>query len=120
MATLRQLRTRVASIKNIQRVTNAMQLVAAARMRRAQENIMAARPYAQQLDRVLQVRHPTAEQALRLMQGPLADILTHVGQLAMLRRFAGSSVPGENLYVAPIKAGRLGPDENTARRPMDD
>ncbi|MDA0710815.1 MAG: ATP synthase F1 subunit gamma [bacterium] len=54
MANLRQLRTRVASIKNIQRVTNAMQLVAAARMRRAQESITAARPYAQQLDRVLQ------------------------------------------------------------------
>ena len=54
MANLRQLRTRVASIKNIQRVTNAMQLVAAARMRRAQDAITAARPYAQQLDRVLQ------------------------------------------------------------------
>lgn len=54
MATLRQLRTRVASIKNIQSVTNAMQLVAAARMRRAQEAIAAARPYALQLDRVLQ------------------------------------------------------------------
>ena len=54
MATLRQLRTRVASITNIQSVTNAMQLVAAARMRRAQEAIAAARPYARQLDRVLQ------------------------------------------------------------------
>jgi len=54
VATLRQLRNRVASIKNIQRVTNAMQMVAAARMRRAQEGITAARPYAQHLDRVLQ------------------------------------------------------------------
>ena len=54
MATLRQLRSRVASVKNIQRVTNAMQMVAAARMRRAQEGITAARPYAQHLDRVLQ------------------------------------------------------------------
>jgi F-type H+-transporting ATPase subunit gamma len=54
VATLKQLRTSVASITNIQSVTNAMQLVAAARMRRAQELILAARPYAQQLDRVLQ------------------------------------------------------------------
>ena len=54
MATLRQLRTRVGSIQNIQRVTNAMQMVAAARMRRAQEAILAARPYAEQLDRMLQ------------------------------------------------------------------
>jgi F-type H+-transporting ATPase subunit gamma len=53
VATLRQLRTRVASISNIQRVTNAMQMVAAAKMRRAQDAIQAARPYAQQLDAVL-------------------------------------------------------------------
>lgn len=54
MATLRQLRTRVASVKNIQRVTNAMKMVAAAKMRRAQEAIAAARPYALQLERTLQ------------------------------------------------------------------
>ena len=54
MATLRQLRTRVGSVKNIQRVTNAMKLVAAAKMRKAQEAIVAARPYARQLDRILQ------------------------------------------------------------------
>jgi F-type H+-transporting ATPase subunit gamma len=54
MATLRQLRTRVASVRNIQRVTHAMQLVAAAKVRRAQESILAARPYAQQLARTVQ------------------------------------------------------------------
>lgn len=53
MATLRQLRTRVSSIQNIQKVTNAMQLVAAARMRKAQEDILAARPYADKLDSIL-------------------------------------------------------------------
>ena len=53
MATLRELRTRVASISNIQRVTNAMQMVAAAKMRRAQDAILAARPYAVQLDLLL-------------------------------------------------------------------
>lgn len=53
MATLRQLRTRVSSIQNIQKVTNAMQLVAAARMRKAQGDILAARPYAEKLDSIL-------------------------------------------------------------------
>ena len=53
MATLRELRTRVASITNIQRVTNAMQMVAAAKMRRAQDSIAAARPYAQRLEQIL-------------------------------------------------------------------
>ena len=53
MATLRQLRTRVSSIQNIQKVTNAMQLVAAARMRKAQDDILSARPYAEKLDSIL-------------------------------------------------------------------
>lgn len=53
MATLRQLRTRVASISNIQRVTNAMYMVAAAKMRRAQDAIESARPYAEQIDATL-------------------------------------------------------------------
>ena len=53
MATLKQLRTRVTSITNIQRVTNAMYMVAAAKMRRAQEAIESARPYAEQLDLTL-------------------------------------------------------------------
>ena len=61
MATLRELRTRVASITNIQRVTNAMQMVAAARMRRAQEAIVAARPYSQRLDRVLRALHQSVD-----------------------------------------------------------
>jgi F-type H+-transporting ATPase subunit gamma len=62
MANLRQLRTRVASIKNIQRVTHAMQLVAAARMRRAQDSILAARPYAEELESVLKKLSSSVEQ----------------------------------------------------------
>ncbi len=61
MATLRELRTRVASITNIQRVTNAMQMVAAAKMRRAQEAIAAARPYSQRLDQVLRALHQNVD-----------------------------------------------------------
>ena len=40
--------------------------------------------------------------AERLFQGPLADALTHIGQLAMLRRVAGSPVAGENFFVADV------------------
>ena len=53
MATLREIRRRIASIKNIEQVTDAMRVVAAARLRRAQENIMATRPYADKLNTVL-------------------------------------------------------------------
>ncbi len=47
----------------------------------------------------------------RLLQGPVADALTHVGQLAMLRRMAGCATKGENFYVAEIVPGRTGPDQ---------
>ena len=47
----------------------------------------------------------------RIFQGPIADALTHVGQLAMLRRLAGSPVRGENYFKAQIVAGRIGPQQ---------
>ena len=53
MATLREIRRRIASIQNIEQVTDAMRVVAAARLRRAQENITATRPYADKLNTIL-------------------------------------------------------------------
>lgn len=47
----------------------------------------------------------------RIFQGPIADSLTHIGQLALLRRAAGSPIAHENYYRADIAAGRLGPTE---------
>ena len=46
----------------------------------------------------------------RLFQGPVADALTHVGQLAMLRRLAGYPICGENYYVAEIATGQVSAD----------
>ena len=51
-----------------------------------------------------------------LFQGPVADALTHVGQLAMLRRVAGAPIRTENYAVAEIVAGRTGADQAAARR----
>jgi hypothetical protein len=45
----------------------------------------------------------------RMLQGPFADAMTHAGQLAMLRRLAGSPVPPENFIEAAIDPGNLGP-----------
>ena len=53
MATLREIRRRIASIQNIEQVTDAMRVVAAARLRRAQENIIATRPYAEKLNTII-------------------------------------------------------------------
>jgi hypothetical protein len=45
----------------------------------------------------------------QFLQGPLADALTHAGQLAMLRRFAGDPVPSENFIFANVSAENVGP-----------
>jgi hypothetical protein len=52
----------------------------------------------------------------RLFQGPIADALTHTGQLAMLRREAGCSMGGENYYVAEITAGRVGLEQPAPKK----
>src|SRR3989442_10548431 len=53
MANLQDLRRRVRSVRNMQKITKAMKMVAAARLRRAQERVVAARPYANTMMRVL-------------------------------------------------------------------
>ncbi|MDQ6855768.1 MAG: ATP synthase F1 subunit gamma [Candidatus Dormibacteraeota bacterium] len=53
MASLRDLRRRIRSVKNTQKITKAMELVAAAKMRRAQERVEAARPYAEEITNVI-------------------------------------------------------------------
>jgi hypothetical protein len=55
----------------------------------------------------------------RLFQGPIADALTHVGQLTMLRRISGEPIRGENYSRAKIEAGRVGADQETAKREFD-
>jgi hypothetical protein len=52
----------------------------------------------------------------KLFQGPVADALNHVGQLAMLRRLAGSPIKGENYFMADIAAGRCGLEQAAAKR----
>jgi hypothetical protein len=47
----------------------------------------------------------------KLFQGPVADALTHVGQIAILRRMAGAPVKGENYFKAVITVGRVGADQ---------
>ena len=54
MASLKELRNRIASVKSTQRITSAMKMVAAAKLRRAQEQVIAARPYAERMEGILQ------------------------------------------------------------------
>jgi hypothetical protein len=55
----------------------------------------------------------------KLFQGPVADALTHIGQIAMLRRLAGSPVRAENYFKADIAAGQVGARQAPPRREFD-
>ena len=62
----------------------------------------------QTFDAFLATGGPLHAPVEQLFQGPVADALTHVGQLSMLRRLSGSPIRGENFFVADIKAGKVG------------
>lgn len=69
MATLREIRSRINTVKNIQKITQAMKLVAAARLNKAQQRVQAARPYAEMMQQVMEqlstaageISHPLLE-----------------------------------------------------------
>jgi hypothetical protein len=73
----------------------------------------------QRLDAQLAEADPQGASVEQMFQGPIADALTHVGQLTLLRRLAGSPVRGENYLKAEIAAGRVGPGQEPARREFD-
>jgi len=55
----------------------------------------------------------------KLFQGPIADALTHVGQLTMLRRLADAPIRGESYFVAEIAVGRVGPEQAPPKKEFD-
>jgi hypothetical protein len=71
------------------------------------------------LDAYLASDAPMACSAEQIFQGPLADALTHVGQIAMLRRLAGAAMKGESYFEADIVAGRVGAEQTAPRRQFD-
>ena len=62
---------------------------------------------------------PLGTSVERLFQGPVADALTHTGQLAMLRRLAGAPIRGENYARAQIAPGQVGADQPKAIREFE-
>lgn len=71
------------------------------------------------LDEYLASEAALAASAERLFQGPIADALTHVGQIALLRRLAEAPIRGENYFLADIAPGQTGPAQPSARKEFD-
>jgi len=73
----------------------------------------------QELDSYLASEKALECPAEKIFQGPIADALTHVGQIAFLRRMAGAPVRGENYFKAEIVMGRVGEEQSAKRIEFD-
>jgi len=71
------------------------------------------------LDDYLGSAEPLHAPAEKLLQGPIADAIHHVGQLALLRRLAGNPIRGENYYAADVATGRVGKEQAPPRLEFD-
>ncbi len=124
MPTIRQLKRRIASIKNTAKITNALQLVAGSKMRRAQDRALQARPYAEKLRIVLAGLATTGGQDAEaahplLVSRPVKNIaMLHVtpdrglcgGLNSNLNRSAGTFMAMQHEPVSVIAVGKKGRD----------
>jgi F-type H+-transporting ATPase subunit gamma len=126
MPSLKDLRNRIGSVKATRKITKAMQMVAAAKLRRAQDAAMAARPYAERMDRLLGNLGARANRsnAPRLLVGTGKDevhlliVMTAErglcggfnSNIAKLARADATRLRGEGKTVKIITVGRKGAD----------
>ncbi len=112
MATPRQIRGRIRVAKNIQQITKAMKMVAAARLRRAQEAVGAARPYAEKMREVMQslgagnanLRHPL----LRMVAEPQnIGVILVTGDRGLCGAYNSSVIRRANDLVRPFGPSRV-------------
>ncbi|HVI10504.1 MAG TPA: hypothetical protein VND65_19605 [Candidatus Binatia bacterium] len=71
---------------------------------------------AKKFDDYLASDQPLQAPIEKLFQGPVADALTHVGQIAILRRLAAEPIRGENYFAADIVIGRVGAEQTAPKR----
>jgi F-type H+-transporting ATPase subunit gamma len=109
MASLKDLKNRIASVKSTQKITKAMQMVAAAKLRRAQEAAIAARPYAERMTQVLSslgAAYAGRDDAPRLLGGTGKDQV-HLLVVATGERGLAGGFNSSIARLASIEANRL-------------
>ena len=120
MATLRDIKRRIRSVKNIAQSTRALQLVASSKMRRAQDRVLAARPYAEQLQRLLS-RLASAggldEPQLLMQERPLRNL--GVVLISPDRGFSGALPGNINRHAAQTVLDELRAARDGAASPQD-
>jgi F-type H+-transporting ATPase subunit gamma len=119
MPSLIDLRRRIRAVKNTQQITKAMKMVAASKLRRAQERIMAARPYAQQMQRVLASVASRVDPSIHPLlisrdrhAGSRALVIVVTGDKGLCGSFNTNVIKGAAGYIAassePCELGLVG------------
>src|SRR5664279_1039067 len=106
MASQRDVRNRITSVKNIQKITRAMEMVAAARLRRAEQRIEALRPYA---DAIRRMTRQAAEAAGNVPRLPILTEHQQVRSVGLLLVAGDRGLAGafnSNIVRAGVAAGR--------------
>src|SRR6202035_4939488 len=102
----RDVRNRIGAVKNIQKITRAMEMVAAARLRRAEQRIDALRPYA---DAIRRMTRQAAEAAGSLPRLPILQEHEHVNHVGLLLIAGDRGLAGafnSNIVRSGVAAGR--------------
>ena len=124
MATLKDIRSRISSVKNIRKITRAMEMVAAARLRRAEQRIQALRPYADALRRmtrraseaaesipslpILQEREQISKVGLLLVTGDRGLAGPFNSQIMRAGNRRAAEIEGDGAQIAWYASGRRG------------
>ncbi len=101
MATLKAIRRRLSSVRNIQQITNAMRMVSAARLRRAQEAAESARPYAEKLEAVLHnlAGHTLTHPLLTKREETRIDLMLYTSDRGLCGSFNSSLIRKAEAFI---------------------
>ena len=106
MASLKDLRTRIGSVKSTQKITSAMKMIAATKLRRAQEEAEAGRPYAERMGRMLGSLAAASAGGPKLLAGT-GDDKVHLLALQRRKRVEGQTGPDIDIHIRPALAKEL-------------
>ncbi|MBK9944569.1 MAG: F0F1 ATP synthase subunit gamma [Kouleothrix sp.] len=116
MPSTREIRRRIRSVKNMTQITRAMEMVSASKMRRAQRNVLATRPYA---DRLYDVMGELTSRAVGGRQGTLLEVRPNVKSVAVILVTPDKGLTGAMITNVLRRAGRFVLDERAKGRNVE-
>jgi len=112
----REIRRRIRSVKNMTQITRAMEMVSASKMRRAQRNVLATRPYA---DRLLDVMGELTARAVGARRGTLLEVRPNVTKIGLIVVTPDKGLTGAMITNVVRRAGRFLLDERERGRQLE-